>query len=577
MRKKTSFVRILSKSAMWQALVLFVLFFAYMLITYRATKEDILISSENYVASLGGQMDRRIDGMQKMLERFLYDNTDLRLLQMSDTTKRTYAAIRLKQTMNSIMNLDDNAEYLIVAVPKYEVCLDATNISSVLEERNSLESYLKELANDDHNYVSEWNVRQIGSQKYMQKVSVQKGCSVGVFLRVSSLTASLEEDNGRSHFIFTDAEGMILDEKGAAGEYNKYEELGRFSRFSLENSCSIQDGQFYLYLYHPVTVILEQIRYGAVLFGLTLLLLAVFTVFLKKMIQRELTDPMQKLVKDMEKIQQGDYDLRIHTQSKASEFYVLTATFNQLMDRIINLKVRFYEKKLELQEADQKYIRLQLRPHFFLNAMTTVSSLSMQGKNSEIEKYIQTLSKNIRYMFSSGIHTVAVKDEIRHVQNYLEMQEIKYPGCIFSYIQLPEELEDWPVPQMLIHTLVENEYRYVVSPDSTRMLLIRVSDELWDGERMLKIEVEDDGDGYPGEVLEYMNGEGANHSSDGSRVGLWSLRRLLELMYERKGLMKLSNGSPHGALCRIYIPKTVVHEVGKEKGSESILAGEGKV
>ena len=89
----------------------------------------------------------------------------------------------------------------------------------------------------------------------------------------------------------------------------------------------------------------------------------------------------------------------------------------------MNLKIRFYEKKLELQDAEQKYIRLQIRPHFFLNALTSISSLSAKSKNKEIEIYIGALSKNIRYMFSSGLHTVSVKEEIRHVENYLEMQE----------------------------------------------------------------------------------------------------------------------------------------------------------
>ena len=58
-------------------------------------------------------------------------------------------------------------------------------------------------------------------------------------------------------------------------------------------------------------------------------------------------------------------------------------------------------------------IKLQIRPHFFLNALTTISSLSRQKKFSEINNYITSLSKNIRYMFRAGFHTVSVKEEVK--------------------------------------------------------------------------------------------------------------------------------------------------------------------
>lgn len=93
--------------------------------------------------------------------------------------------------------------------------------------------------------------------------------------------------------------------------------------------------------------------------------------------------------------------------------------------------------------------RLQIRPHFFLNAMTTISSLSQREKNREIQRYIDALSKNIRYMFQSGLHTVTLGEEIRHIENYFEMQELNYPDCVFYYIDIPKELEMWKIPQML--------------------------------------------------------------------------------------------------------------------------------
>ena len=85
-------------------------------------------------------------------------------------------------------------------------------------------------------------------------------------------------------------------------------------------------------------------------------------------------------------------------------------------------------------------------------------------------------------------------EEIRHIENYFEMQELNYPDCVFYYIDIPKELEMWKIPQMLIHTVIENEYKYAVEVD-------QVSDNSDQkqkygkkrGEEMLCLSIEDDG------------------------------------------------------------------------------------
>ena len=193
--------------------------------------------------------------------------------------------------------------------------------------------------------------------------------------------------------------------------------------------------------------------------------------------------------------------------------------------------------------------------------MTTISSLSQQNKNDEIRKYIDSLSKNIRYMFRAGLHTVALDEEIRHVENYFEMQELKYPGCVFYYIEAPDETRNWKIPQMFIHNVIENEYKYAV--DVSKMLTILIKAEIIekDGERMLKLEIEDDGKGYPDDVVEAFVKGSTYDSNDGSRVGLWSIKRILEIMYERKDLFEIGNIEPHGCKSTMYIPETPKHEV----------------
>jgi sensor histidine kinase YesM len=273
---------------------------------------------------------------------------------------------------------------------------------------------------------------------------------------------------------------------------------------------------------------------------------------------------MELMINDMERIKDGEYENRIDGNFSSKEFQMLQETINRMVDEIVGLKIQTYEKFIALQDMELKSIRLQLKPHFFLNALTTILSLNSQNKDIQIKNYIEALSKNVRYMFRAGFHTVTIKEEIRHVENYFEMQELKYPECIFYLIDLPQELEEWKIPQMLIHTFIENEYKYAVSMDTTLTILIKVSRQQYKGEETLLIELEDDGKGYPKEVLDYMNGITEKTSEKGERIGLWSIKRMMELMYEREDLVSLANIDPHGCLNRIYVPPKAKHELEEE-------------
>lgn len=290
-----------------------------------------------------------------------------------------------------------------------------------------------------------------------------------------------------------------------------------------------------------------------------------FMFFVLRYTRKEIAHPMQHIVSVIERIKNGEYETRISGSFRTKEFQMLQEATNQMVDEIVNLKIQSYEKRIELQDMELKAVKLQIRPHIFLNALTTISSLSSQNRYEEINEYINSLSKNIRYMFRAGLRTVSVKEEINHVKNYFEMQELKYPGCVFYLIDLPKELEEWEIPQMLIHTFIENEYKHAVSLDGTLTILIKIRKQLYQNEEMLLIELEDDGKGYPEEIIKYINEGARKADGSGNKVGLWSIKRILELMYERNNLLILENIKPTGCINRIYVPEKPKHKFNEDK------------
>lgn len=567
--KKKSFINTIKVLIGIQLLMVMLIVIFFAAFTYQSATREMNSVAENFLDIYVTQIENRIMRMDQNLTTILNNNADLSLLESDELAERSRASVRLSNTIQDIMKIDDSAEMLVIAETEYDICLDAKCERLSFDRKNEIREFIMEYT-EKAEQSGGWEFGFIGDTAYLYKILIWNHRSVAAFVSADALLATIPDVQiNNCSFILTDGDDEIW---GYSGYENFDGELGIQltelpSKHMMINQASIMSGQINLYAFEEKTAAFSRLRVSAVLLLCVVILLGVFDFVFSRIVRKDLILPMNNMRKDMKHIEEGEYGLRVKEMGDNQEFFMLAQSFNKLMDEILNLRIQFYEKKLELSDAEQKYIRLQIRPHFFLNALTTIASLSFQGKNKDIDIYINALSKNIRYMFSSGLHTVSVKEEIYHVKNYFEMQELKYPGCVFYYIDMPEELESWKIPQMMIHTLVENEYKYAVSTEASLMILIKVSAETVSGERMLMIEVEDDGPGYPPDVLEYIN-QDTGKRQDGTQVGLWSIKRLLELMYDRKGLLKLENIEPHGALNRIYVPENVVQEINKEHFDE---------
>ncbi|NLO84607.1 MAG: histidine kinase, partial [Clostridiales bacterium] len=485
------------------------------------------------------------------------------LLKSDEESKRVYALQRIKNYIRNLMAQDPSVSCLVVADAEYDLCIDAGVATVGYWNTEYLREYAKDSIHKSDNPRT-WTFVDLNGSVYLCKQFVYDGRVVAAFTSTAELLkmALAVGDDGQT-FVLTDTDGMIV---GFSGKEMDAVQLGvnvedAFGNFASVVGYEIAPQQIYLYNHVHSVVIWNQTRIGMLVSLAVTLVTFIFGVVLVGYLRREILVPTKRMTEVISRIDQGEHELRLLDEVGTIEFSQLQSSFNRLMDEIMNLKIQGYEKLIEMQDMELRSIRLQIHPHFFLNAISTISSLSMQGKDAEIKTYVDALSKNIRYMFKSGLHTVPVREEIRHVENYFEMQECKYPNCIFHFIELPIELEHWPVPQMVIQTFIENEYKYAVSVDAMLTILIRISLREYKGEEMLLIRIEDDGKGYPQDVLHYMSGEETRPANDGSRVGLWGVKRMMTLMYERDDLLELSNIKPHGCMNRIWIPKEPVHEM----------------
>ena len=535
-----------------QFIIIFIVLFVYIINTYSDINKARTTSVENMLNVYGSELQNKLDNSDALMEQVLYKNTELELIQSDEESERVYASLRLKSQLEEVVTYNRYVDIFVIADAKYDNCIDYESkdldfayVSAVRDY--SLKQAAKEMAN------AKWKIINLDGTKYICKLYVWQSKAVGTFINLDSF---MNKEQGQE----SDA-SIVLKRKGTSKVLGNYgvsiEELDDYN--PVGERFYFDETDYYLQAYASKNTLVGFLTANVASMLILFVVLVSFTIVIISFVRKNIASPIKSIQRSMVIIQNGDYEYRIEEDYGSEEFHLLKETFNKLMNEIMNLKISSYEKQILMSQSELKAIKLQIRPHFFLNALTTISCLGQQNKNEEIKLYIDSLSKNVRYMFKSGLHTVTLGEEIQHVENYFEMQELKYPGCVFYFIDIPEELKSWRIPQMLINTVIENEFKYAVAMNSLLTILIKAFSVEKDGKKYLQIEIEDDGKGYPKSILDSFN-SGAI-TLDKSRVGLSSLKRMLEIMYEEEGLFTISNIEPHGCKNVFLLPEKPVQEI----------------
>ena len=161
------------------------------------------------------------------------------------------------------------------------------------------------------------------------------------------------------------------------------------------------------------------------------------------------------------------------------------------------------------------------------------------------------LSSYFRHMFTEGnLHPLSVELEL--VQGYLEVLEVQYPDCFEAVFEIDERLQQIPVPNLILHNLLENIANYTISVGN----FITISIRGYIHEHALYLEVEDDGYGIEESVLRDIQAGCPVDKTDGRHIGLYNARQRLKLFCSEDVRMEVQSELGEGTRVRIIFPES---------------------
>jgi hypothetical protein len=116
-----------------------------------------------------------------------------------------------------------------------------------------------------------------------------------------------------------------------------------------------------------------------------------------------------------------------------------------------------------IKDAELRALQSQVNPHFIFNALNSLRALIDEDPVRAREAVTQ-LANLLRYSLQSAqAETVAFEDELRVVNDYLALEQVRHEERLRVRLEIEPETLDLAVPPLLLQTLVENAVKYGIS------------------------------------------------------------------------------------------------------------------
>jgi two-component sensor histidine kinase len=193
----------------------------------------------------------------------------------------------------------------------------------------------------------------------------------------------------------------------------------------------------------------------------------------------------------------------------------------------------------QLVQAQLQALKMQLHPHFLFNTLHSITALVHEDPD-EAERTIARLSELLRlFLANSTIHEIPLGEELRILDLYLEIERARFEDRLRVMYDVPSNLRDAMVPNLILQPLVENSIRHGVG---------RRSEPGW-----IAVAVER----YADTLIVRVTDNGAGFKEDRpphTGMGLSITRGRLESLYGSHQSLVIRNLPAGGVEARITMP-----------------------
>ncbi|AYA76093.1 hypothetical protein DOE78_11940 [Bacillus sp. Y1] len=282
--------------------------------------------------------------------------------------------------------------------------------------------------------------------------------------------------------------------------------------------------------------------------GFTVLTAGLFNFLYLKRISRFI----HELLNGMKQVERGTLSKRLG-RFNFQELQNISQGFNNMTGRLQQLMRDIETEQERKREAQFKVLQQQINPHFLYNTLESINALAALNGQREISRMTINLGKLLRISINGG-YEVKVKDEIRHVISYLEIQKIRFNNRFSFEVDVVEELNHYPVLKLILQPLVENILIHEFSKRDDEEGLIKIRGTVSNGQG--EFWIEDNGKGIDERVLMELNNWRLEnlHTQANNGHGVRNVDERMRLFYGEKYGLIICSTKNEGTVIKISFP-----------------------
>ena len=452
---------------------------------------------------------------------------------------------------------DFGTDYNVFLYTQKDESLYQLSISS--DGRYAVDPYLQEalkrrirsLSQQTYAVKKKWTVMRQGDEVYMLKVAQSQGVGFGCYVNLKTILEPFSELSlGKSGYVsLVDQNGKsigTLTEKGIVTDGSKLD-TGNYT-FRQE----LSQAPFEIRIKISWTGVLNLMT-GSVfaLLGVAFLMVIAGSVLLFHL-KTKILKPVAMFTENLQKYDNGDLTYQM-SEGNLVELERIDDKFRNMIHQIRRLKITLYEQELEKQKIEMDYLKIQIRPHFYMNCLNFIYSMIDFGDYEHARAMTKITSDYLSYIFRNTTDRVPVLAESKHCEDYLKILLLRYPDKFTYYIEVHDEVADAEIFPFLIQVYVENAAKQALMADEKMLISVTVYPEDRDDEKYVNIFISDTGKGFPDEILcKLQNGQSI--SDNGKHIGIWNCMRRFQYYYGDQGEIHFSNSPLGGAVVDIHVP-----------------------
>ncbi|MDE7200682.1 MAG: histidine kinase [Lachnospiraceae bacterium] len=443
--------------------------------------------------------------------------------------------------------------HYFVYLAEQDLFFNASQMTLPYYDYLKVKSFVIDYATTEKRPSFSWRFTELDGIVYMYNILTYNNRTFCAFTKMTDQFAALSdlELGKQGYYLISDLDGNTL-----------------LSDPVLENNAD--SGLFYsLHIFHgsdydlPYNILLYSDNfhnYGHLfLFQLFVIVTStcvciILSAFIVNMYQKVIK-PIAAFSANLEKLN-GENDLLDLQSSQVRELEQTNTQFKNLICQIKKLKINVYENELEKKRFQITFLQHQIRPHFYLNCLTTIGSMAQLEDYQNIESMVLFTSRYLRYLFQADKDFVRLEYELAHIQSYLDIQQLRLGSFVTYRCSIDSEHKNALIPPLLLITFVENTIKYNPSANDTLQIQILVTKEFLEDNPYLKIDIADSGQGFPQDVLDGLLKKAINLENR-THVGIPNSIRRLNLLYGENHKIRFFNEKQGGAHIQLTIPYQV--------------------